>query len=241
MGGQWPQDTTMGRRVAPARQLRPFRRLVRGVETVTRPYGGCRLMNERAPGLLLVIGGAIMALLWPLFTSLHGPTSYNEDRHFLGRDPLFWGAMTEGVPSLLIAAGLMLLSPFLWDGAGRAARIGYVLLLVSLVIPGVLDLAILATVPPLLYPLEAAGLMLLAWASRVLRGWARVVLTVMGALLLSTMWSVFVPRETWDAVNGYRIDGFVANVLVGLGWAAVGASLLPRATVSSNTTTEVSA
>ena len=176
-----------------------------------------------------MVGGAIMASLWPLFTSLHGPTSYNEDRHFLGQDPLFWGAMTEGVPSLLIAAGLALLSPVLWQGAPRAARIGYALLLVSLVVPGVIDLLILATVPPLLYPLEAAGLVLLAWAAPVPQGWARGVLVAMAVLLLATMWSVFVTLEEWDAVNGYRIDGFVANVLVGLGWVAVGAALLRQA------------
>ena len=133
--------------------------------------------------------------------------------------------MMEGVPSLLIAAGLALLSPILWHGAARAARVGYVLLLV----PGVIDLLILATVPPLLYPLEAAGLLLLAWAAPVPQGWARGVLVVMAALLLASMWSVFVTLEEWDAVDGYRIDGFVANVLVALGWVAVGAALLHQA------------
>jgi hypothetical protein len=37
-----------------------------------------------------------------------------------------------------------------------------VLVLVSLVIPGVVDLVIVAIVPPLLYPVEAVGLALLA-------------------------------------------------------------------------------
>ena len=142
-----------------------------------------RSVTRCMPGLSVMVGGAIMASLWPLFTSLHGPTSYNEERHFLGQDPLFWGAMTEGVPSLLIAAGLALLSPVLWQGAPRAARIGYPLLLVSLVVPGVIDLLILATVPPLLYPLEAVGLVLLAWAAPVPQGWARGVLVAMAALL----------------------------------------------------------
>lgn len=186
-------------------------------------------MNRRASGLLMMVGGAIMIALWPLFTGLHGPTSYNEDRRFLGQDPLFWGAMMEGPSSLLIAAGLALLSPVLWDGAARAARIGYVLLLVSLVVPGVIDLLILATVPPLLYPLEAAGLLLLARAARVDQRWVRGVLGVMAALLLATMSSVLVPMEDWDAVNGYRIHGILANVCVGLGWVAVGAALTRQA------------
>lgn len=115
------------------------------------------------------------------------------------------------------------------DGAARSARIGYVLLLVSLMVPGVIDLLILATVPPLLYPIEAAGLMLLAWGAPVPQGWARGVLAVMAALLLATMWSVFVTQDQWDAVNGYRIHGIVANVLVGLGWVALGAALLRQA------------
>jgi len=173
-----------------------------------------------------MLGGGIMASLWPLFTSLHGPTSRNEDRHFLGQDPLFWGAMMEGVPSLLISCGLAVLSSVLWHGATRACRVGYLLLLVSLLVPGVIDLLILATVPPLLYPIEAAGLLLLAWAAPIPQGWARGVLVVMAVLLLATMWSVFLTLEEWDAVNGYRIDGFVANVLVALGWVAVGAALL---------------
>ena len=92
-----------------------------------------------------------------------------------------------------------------------------------------IDVLILATVPPLLYPLEAAGLVLLAWAAPVPAGWARGVLVGMAALLLATMWSVFVTLEEWDSVYGYRIHGIVANVLVGLGWVAVGAALLRQA------------
>ncbi|MBA2456807.1 MAG: hypothetical protein H0V48_09770 [Nocardioidaceae bacterium] len=92
-----------------------------------------------------------------------------------------------------------------------------------------IDLLILATVPPLLYPIEAAGLILLAWAAPVPQGWARGVLVVMAALLLATMWSVFVTQDEWDAVNGYRIHGIVANVLVGLGWVTLGATLLRQA------------
>ena len=190
-------------------------------------------MTRRTPGLLIMVGGAIMAAIWPLFTSLHGPTSNNENRHFLGQDPLFWGAMMEGVPSLLIVAGLALLSPVLWHGAARAARVGYVLLLVSLLVPGVIDVLILATVPPLLYPFEAVGLLLLAWAAPVPQGWARGLLVVMAVLLLATMWSLFVTVDQWDAVNGYRVDGFMANVLVALGWVAVGAAMLRQTGASA--------
>jgi len=32
------------------------------------------------PGLALIAGGVIHVALWPIFTTLHGPTSFNEDR-----------------------------------------------------------------------------------------------------------------------------------------------------------------
>ena len=42
--------------------------------------------------MAIIGGGLIMIALGPLFTALHGPTSVNEDGHWLGQDPLFWGA-----------------------------------------------------------------------------------------------------------------------------------------------------
>lgn len=63
--------------------------------------------NLNWPELLMIIGGWLMAVLWPLFTILHGPTSFNQDRHFLGRDPLFWGMLMSAPASLMIAFGLI--------------------------------------------------------------------------------------------------------------------------------------
>ena len=181
-------------------------------------------MTRRWPWWLVVAGGVVMAALWPLFTSLHGPTSFNLDRRFLGRDPLFWGAMMEGLSSVLIAAGLLALLPGIWRAFGRAARLGYVLLLVSLVVPGVFDLVILATVPPLLNPLEAAGLALIAIGGRRLHPLTRVVFGVVAVLLAATMLQLLLSMEQFDAIDGYRIYGLVADVAVGIGWAVAGAT-----------------
>jgi hypothetical protein len=187
-------------------------------------------MMRRWPWWLVVAGGVVMASLWPLYISLHGPTSFDLDRRFLGRGTLFWGAMMEGPPSLLIAAGLLALLPGIWVRLGRPARIGYVLVLVSLVIPGVVDLVIVAIVPPLLYPLEAAGLALLAIAGRPLHPLTRIVFGVMAALLAATLLQLFLSREQFDAIEAYRIHGLLAHIAVGIGWAVAGITeaLRPR-------------
>jgi hypothetical protein len=179
-------------------------------------------MTRRWPWWLVAAGGVLMAALWPLFTSLHGPTSFNLDRRFLGRDPLFWGAMMEGLSSVIIAAGLLALLPGIWSVLDKAARVGYVLVLVSLVAPGVVDLAILSMVPPLLFPLEAAGLALLAIGGRRLHPLTRIAFGVMAALLTATLLQVFLSIEQFDAIDGYRIHGLLADVGVGIGWAVAG-------------------
>lgn len=172
-----------------------------------------------------------MAALWPVYISLHGPTSFDRGGRFLGRDTVFWGAMLEGPPSLLIAGGLLVLLPGIWVALGRAARIGYVLVLVSLVIPGVVDLVFLVLAPPVLYPVEAAGLALLAIAARRLHSVTRVVFGVMAALLAATfLLELVLSQEQFDAIEAYRIHGLMAHVAVGIGWAVAGLTeaLRPR-------------
>jgi len=179
-------------------------------------------MTKRWPWWLVVAGGVIMASLWPVYISLHGPTSFDLGGRFLGRDTLFWGAMMEGPPSLLIAAGLLALLPGAWVALGRAARVGYVLVLVSLVLPGVTDLVIVAIVPPLLYPVEAVGLALLGGAGRRLHPLTRIVFGVMAVLLAATMLQLFLSMEQFDALEAYRTHGLMAHVAVGIGWAVAG-------------------
>ena len=188
-------------------------------------------MTRRWPWWLVVAGGVIMAAVWPVYISLHGPTSFDRGGRFLGGGTLFWGAMLEGPPHLLIAAGLLALLPGIWVALGRAARIGYVLVLVSLVIPGVVDLVFVVLVPPLLYPVEAAGLALLAVAGRRLHPVTRVVFGVMATLLAATLLQeLLLTMEQFDASAGYRTHGLMAHVAVGIGWAVAGLTeaLRPR-------------
>ena len=188
-------------------------------------------MTRRWPWWLVVAGGVIMASLWPVYISLHGPTSFDLGGRFLGRDTLFWGAMLEGPPSLLIAGGLLALLPGIWVALGRPARVGYVLVLVSLVVPGVLDLVFVVIVPPLLYPVEAVGLALVAIAGRRLHPLSRIVFGVIAVLLAATLLlELFLTSEQFDAIEAYRIHGLMAHVAVGLGWAVAGLTeaLRPR-------------
>lgn len=191
-------------------------------------------MTRRWPWWLVVAGGLIMVSLWPVYISLHGPTSFDEGGRFLGRDTLFWGAMLEGPPNLLIAGGLLALLPGIWVALGRPARIGYVFVLVSLVIPAVVDLVTLTIVPPLLYSVEAVGLALLAIAGRQLRPLTRIVLGVMAVLLAATYLQLFLSTEQFDAIEAYRIHGLMAHVAVGIGWAIAGLTEALRPRVSTN-------
>jgi hypothetical protein len=38
----------------------------------------------RLSGLAMIAGGAVMIAIWPIFTTLHGPTSVNEGTSCLG-------------------------------------------------------------------------------------------------------------------------------------------------------------
>jgi hypothetical protein len=98
-----------------------------------------------------------------------------------------------------------------------------VLVLVSLVIPGVVDLVIVAIVPPLLYSVEAVGLALLAIAGRRLHSLTRIMFGVIAVLLAATLLlELLLSREQFDAIEAYRIHGLMAHVAVGIGWAVAG-------------------
>lgn len=180
--------------------------------------------------LLLIAGGALKIPLWMLFISLHGPTSFNENGHYLGGDPLIWGAVMSGVPSLLVAAGLIGHSRLL--GAPAARRVGWVLALSALVVPALVDLLTGALWPPLLLPLLAAGAIVMGvTGSRkpAIPRLSATTLVVIGVLLAATFaYAVLIPQEVFDAIEGYRLEGLVEHVTVGVGWALVGIGLLIR-------------
>ncbi len=178
----------------------------------------------------MIGGGVLMIALWPIFTTLHGPTSVNEGGELLALDPEFWSAMMEGPPLLLMAAGLFGSWRLLTGAADPKAGVGLVLALIGLVIPAIANLAVLAVWPPLLAPLLGAGLILIAMGQQddtPLSRPARGALGGMGITqIFAFLWFLIVRPEVLDQINGYRIYGIVANVLFGLGWILLGVSIL---------------
>jgi len=169
-----------------------------------------------------------MAVMWMRFTTLHGPTSFNEEGHWLGGSSIFWGGMI-GFASLLIVLGLYGHRDLFTGRGDRLARIGYWLTMIGLGVPAVFELAVRAALPPLLMPLAATGLILLATAHRhdpSLAPTSRVALLAMGILLsVAFLMSVAIPLETSDSIQGYRLYGILSNMLFGLGCAVLGASI----------------
>lgn len=184
------------------------------------------------PNLVMTIGGLLMAALWPLYISLHGPTSFNLNGHWLGQGPEFWGSMMEGPANLLIALGLLGHYSLLAGRAGRKARVGFRLIMIGLVVTGVADLAMLAIVPPLLSPLVAIGLILVVLSHRANPSFPKpgqYAFWTMGVLLLfSFFWTMLLPTHVFDRMNGYVVFGVTANMLFGLGWIGFAASLWRR-------------
>ena len=178
----------------------------------------------------MIAGGALNIGLWPIYTSLHGPTSVDEQGELLGMGTEFWGSMMEGPSGLLIALGLAGSYKRLTGHAGRMARFGFALTMIGAVIPALADLATLVLMPPLLAPVVGAGLILIALANRrssSLTRFSRLVLWGLGIVLLfSFLWTLLVRPDVMDQINGYRIYGVVASVLYGVGWILLGASLI---------------
>ena len=168
-----------------------------------------------------------MVPMWVRYTTLHGPTSFDERGHWLGQDEAFWGGMMAPA-MLLIVMGLYVHRTLLKERGGRVARIGYWLTMIGLGLPAAVDLAARNVVPPFLMPLAAIGLILLAAAHRhdpALPITCRVALLVMGLLLSAAFLMNLVPLETLDRFQWYRLYGLLSNVLFGLGWVVFGASL----------------
>ncbi len=170
--------------------------------------------------------------LWPVYTTLHGPGSVDRAGELLGLEAQFWGSMMEGPSGLLLALGLAGSYGRLTAGGGRIARVGYVLTMIGVLIPALVNVVILAVVPPLLAPVFGAGLILLALAGRrgtSLARSSRLLLWGLGIVLFwSFLWLLSVRPHVLDEIDGYRIYGAVANVLFGFGWILFGLSLLIR-------------
>ena len=180
--------------------------------------------SGRWAGLAFMAGGVLMAGLWVIFTSVHGPTSFNEDGVILGRSTLFWGSLLGGPPNLLVALGLLLLYPRLARGAGRLARIGYGLAVFGLIASAALDLAIGALGAPFFVPLVGLGLILLSAGNRQLPARQRRVLLFIGVVLVVAFAWALLPQDLSDRISGYRLYGLLAHFVPGLAWAWLGVS-----------------
>lgn len=187
----------------------------------------------RWPSLALITGGSLMIGLWLIFTNVHGPTSDNLDRPFLGHGMQFWGMLLGGPPNLLVAAALLGLAPRLTQPAPRRARVGLGLAVfgLGLAIANALNLVGGITNELTLAPVIGVGLLLLALgrtASPPLPRAALAALVVIGVLKLVAFFAwVLVPLEASDAVGGYRLFGLLAHVGTGLGWVALALALWP--------------
>ena len=169
--------------------------------------------------------------LWLVFTTVHGPTSFNEDNVTFGLGMHSWGLLLGVIPNALVAGGLWLTRSALLVGGGRAAKLGYGLLLVGLLASAGLDLLWGALGPPLMLPVIAAGLLILALAPRSGDGTpraTRAILLGLGVLLAVAFGWALTPLDVFDRVGGYRIYGVMAHLLAGLCWALIGATILRR-------------
>lgn len=176
----------------------------------------------------MVMGGLLMGGLWLIFTTVHGPTSFNEDRAVLGGSMVFWGMLLGGIPNLLIAAGLFMLSPRLGAATGRLAHVGYVLLLIGLIVPALIDLSSQALGAPFFLPFAAIGLALLAFGTRLhprVSEPSRLLLLFIGVLLAIAFAWALLPSPLTDPIGGYRIYGAFAHLGAGIGWALFGISI----------------
>jgi protein-S-isoprenylcysteine O-methyltransferase Ste14 len=189
--------------------------------------------RDRSAGALLITGGLLGAALWLVFTTSHGPTSFNENRSVLGGSMLFWGMLLGGIPNLLVAVGLVLLVLRRQLATGRWARVGFVLTLVGLVVPALIDLSIQGLGAPFFLPVQAIGLILLGLGCRsnprVSRP-SRLLLVSIGALLAIAFAWALLPSSFTDPLGGYRIYGVLAHLGAGIGWALLGISVWRTAT-----------
>ena len=176
----------------------------------------------------MVVAGSSMIALWPVFTTLHGPTSFNEEGHLLGMDSLFWGAMMEGPAGLLIALGLTGSYRLLTEGAGRTVRVGFAITMIALVPCGFFSSSSPGQPGDTRGDAAAVGAIPRRRPDRDCPGRPKLLVGLGIVQLLAFSWALALPLDVHDRIDGYRIYGAVATVLYGVGWIAFGLSLIAR-------------
>jgi hypothetical protein len=118
-------------------------------------------------------------------------------------------------------------------------RIGYILTMVGLLVPAVIDLVFGFIGPPFLLPIFGAGLVLIAQRIRIrnlLPGSVSPILFVIGIMALAGfLWTLLVPNHVFDRVYGYVVYGLLAHFLTGAGWVILGITLLRQGMAGSET------
>jgi hypothetical protein len=180
-------------------------------------------------GFIFIAAGMAMMMLWIIFTIVHGPTSFNRAGSVFGRSMFFWGSLLGGLPNLLLVLGLLGARGWLGAGISAMSKIGFVLTLIGILIPAVIDLTTGSLGPPLFVPLVGVGLLLLA-AGRHRDCKRRIrqtyLLAGLGLLQLMAMAWVFLPRHLSDEFYGFRIYGVLAHFLFGAGWILIGSTII---------------
>jgi hypothetical protein len=214
------------------------------IPLITRDKGLTDMRNGRGfrfgrwASLAFVAGGLLMVVLWLIYTTVHGPTSFDQTRAVLGRSTLFWSLLLSVPPSLLVALGLIILYPRLASSARLMPRIGYALTMIGLVVPAGLDLFVWGGLgPPFFVPVVATGLILLAlgnWHNPQLQRQSLYLLMLIGILQAIAFALAMIPLEVSDQIGGYRIYGLFAHFLTGIGWIALGVNFwkTPAAIIS---------
>lgn len=183
-------------------------------------------LPQRLMSLAFIAGGLLMAGLWLVFATVHGPTSYDETRMVLGRSTLFWGRLLGGPPNLLLALGLAMLYPPLAGSPNRLARVGYALAVGVLIVSAGIDLYVWQALgPPFFIPVVGLGLILLAFGTWPDPHWQRLSLHLLmftGMVLVISFPVALIPLDVSDSFGGYRVFGVLAYLVPGLGWAALG-------------------
>jgi hypothetical protein len=184
--------------------------------------------SVRWASLAFVAGGLLMMVLWLIYTTVHGPTSFDQTRAVLDRSTLFWSLLLSVPPSLLVALGLIILYPRLASSARLMPRIGYALTLIALVVPASLDLFVWGGLgPPFFVPVVGTGLILLAlgnWHNPQLQRQSLYLLMLIGIFQVLAFALAMIPLGVSDQIGGYRLYGLFAHFLAGIGWVAFGVS-----------------
>ncbi len=184
-----------------------------------------RLQSLRLSSLALTGGSLLILILWPIYISEHGPTSFERNQLVFGQRTLFWGSLLGGLPNLMLAAGLVGLRSVVLAGIRSWARVGFGLTLLGLLVPAVVDLLTSSLGPPWFVPIVGIGSVLLAaakWRDPLWRGRAAYLLLSLGILQAVAIAWFFMPKDVFDSINGYRLYGLMAHVLVGIGWMLLG-------------------